>query len=124
MEKFKKGDILRGKKKSFEKAWHPIVFIGGSDEAPRAAVLTHTGTEEEPCNLRLMGIYDDKGDKPQYFVAHLIQKMSEWGPYHKEGELIKEDLELVEKTVSGAGSITWAKYSDYKRNGCPNHKKS
>ena len=124
MEKFKKGDILRGKKRSFEEAWHPIVFIGGPAEAPLAVVLTHTETKVESCNLKLLGIYDSKDHKPQYFVAHLIQKMSEWGPYQKKGELTKENMELVEKTVSGAGSITWAEYLDYKKDGCPDHKKA
>lgn len=124
MNTFKKGDILKGEKKSFDKYWHPIVFIAGDEDAPLAAILTHTGTEEEPCNLKLQGIYDGKKNSPQYFVAHLIQKMSEWGPYTKTGKLISEDLELVEKTVSNMGSITWAKYLDYKKDGCPDHKNS
>lgn len=120
MEKFKKGDILRGDKREFEESYHPIVYIAGQIEAPLAVVLTHTETEKIPCNLKLLGIYDEK---PQYFVAHLIQKMSEWGPYLKEGELTKEDLKLIENTISSMGSITWAEYLEYKKNGCHAHKK-
>ena len=121
MEKFFKGDILRGEKRKFAESFHPVVYVEGAIEAPLAVVLTHTKTEQIPCNLKLYGTYDDK---PQYFVGHLIQKMSEWGPYHhKEGKLTSEDLRLVENTISGKEPITWAKYLDYQRDGCPDHKK-
>lgn len=125
MNKFKRGDILRGDKRKFKESYHPVVYIDGTIETPLAVVLTHTTTEENSCNRKLLRIYDKKDGRPQYFVAHLIQKMSEWGPYSKEGELVKEDLELIENTVSGMKPITWAKYeySDYKKNRCPEHRK-
>lgn len=119
--KFKKGDILRGEKRKFKQSYHPVVYISGSAEAPLAVVLTHTETEKIPCNIKLSSMYDDQ---PQYFVGHLIQKMSEWGPYEKDMELTKEDLELVEKSISGMGSITWKQYLEYTKNGCPDHGKA
>jgi hypothetical protein len=124
MNNFEKGDILVGKERAFEDAWHPIVFISGQEDAPLAVVLTHTGTEQMPCNLRLQGIYDAQNDRPQYFVGHLIQKMSEWGPYRKVGRLIAEDLKEIERALPTKGSITWAEYQEYTRNGCPDHKNS
>lgn len=121
MKEFKKGDILRGEKDEFAEAYHPVVYISGSVEAPQAVVLTHASTEKIPCNIKLSSMYDTK---PQYFVGHLVQKMSEWGPYQKEMELTKEDLELVQKTVSGMRSITWDEYLEYTKNGCPDHGKA
>lgn len=118
MNTFKKGDILAGNKRKFKEAYHPIVYINGPSEAPLAVVLTHS--KNFSCNFKLTGTRDEESS---YFIAHLIQKMSEWGPYDKEGELIKEELELVDKTISDMGSITWAEYVDYTKNGCPDHKK-
>ena len=119
MKTFKKGDVLRGDKRKFKESYHPIVYISGSIEAPLAVVLTHAETKKFPCNLKLSGIYDDES---QYFVGHLLQKMAEWGPYKKEGELSKEDLKLVEDTIRGMGSMTWDEYLRYTSSGCPIHK--
>ena len=47
--------------------------------------------------------------------------MSEWGPYRKEGEITEADMKLIEKSIVGMGSITWAEYLEYTRNGCPDH---
>lgn len=81
MNNFKRGDILRGTRQSFNEAYHPVVFIDGPEFAPFAVILTHK--DDHPCNFKLSGTYDGK---PQYVVAHLIEKLAEWGPYQKKRE--------------------------------------
>jgi hypothetical protein len=120
MEDFKKGDILVGQKRAFNKAYHPIVYISGIKEAPLAVVLTHsTGFS---CNMPLKNIYDGKENKVQYFVAHLIEKIADWGHYEKIGELKAEDLELIEDQIKDFSSMTWSEYEEYtKGKKCPDH---
>ncbi|MFA6077315.1 MAG: hypothetical protein WC735_04560 [Candidatus Paceibacterota bacterium] len=119
MEKFKKGDILWGTKRSFKEAWHPIVFIQGPCEAPLAVVLTHDNNHA--CNILLNKQYDGK---QSYFIAHLIEKMSAWGPYTKSNklELDPDDLVLIEKHIKNHVQITWSQYEACTQNGCPDHK--
>jgi hypothetical protein len=121
MSRFEKGDVLRGRKekRGREEAYHRIVFIDGSDEAPRAVVLTRS--DKFSCNFALSGRYIKN---QLYFIAHLIQKMAEWGPYEKEYELTKEDLCSVEKHISDSSSITWSEYEEHTKKGrdCPDHK--
>lgn len=121
MGRFKKGDVLRGneQRRGREEAYHRIVFTDGQDEAPLAVVLTRS--KKFSCNIALTGKYIKA---PLYFVAHLIQKMAEWGPYEKEYELSKEDLVLIEKHISDLSPITWSKYEEYTKEGCdcPDHK--
>lgn len=116
MNNFKKGDVLVGSKRSRDGAYHPIVFIDGSDDVPIAVVLTHSN--DFPCNIKLLNSY---GDKNSYFIAHLIDKMSEWGPYKKVDELKKEDIDLIETHVSNQTSITWMQYEEYTEGKCPDH---
>ena len=120
MKEFKQGDILRGTQKSGTKARHPIVYISGPSEAPKAIILTHS--DQYSCNLKLKNIYDNKKDKIQYFTAHLIEKMAEWGPYHKIGEIKEEDLEIIQNSINNTTSMTWAEYERYTGGRrCPNH---
>ena len=70
----------------------------------------------------LAGEYDGK---QSYFVAHLIEKMAEWGPYKKSNKLklSSDDLKLIESYVSNKSPITWDRYEKvYAKNGCPEHK--
>lgn len=113
---FNKGDILLGKERGFDKAYHPIIYIGGSTETPLAVILTHSSNF--PCNIPLVGSYDEK---QSYFVGHLIQKISLWGPYNKVGEITKEDLQIIEKHISELTPITWEQYEEYSKDYCPIH---
>lgn len=117
MNNFKRGDILRGTKKGREEAYHPIVFIDGPEFAPSAVILTHKA--DHSCNSKLNGTYDGK---PQYVVAHLIEKLAEWGPYQKDGRLTDEDIKIVDGLILGQSRITWQEYLDYQRDGCPDHR--
>jgi hypothetical protein len=112
---FKKGDILSGQKRKFDEAYHPVVFIDGPDFAPLVVILTHS--DNFPCNTKLSGTYDKNCS---YFIAHLIEKMSEWGPYKKISELAEEDINFIETHIS-KNPITWKQYKEYTRNGCPDH---
>ncbi len=114
---FQNGDILIGTKRKFEEAYHPIIFIGGSDYAPLAVVLTHS--DKYPCNVRLVGNYGE--NSTQYFIAHLIEKLPEWGPYSRVGKLTDEDIKIVRNSVSSASHITWQQYEEYTKNSCPDH---
>lgn len=124
MKDFKKGDILVGKKRNFTEAFHPIVYISGSIQAPLAVVLTHSGGY--PCNMRLQDEYPDEKGKvePSFVIRHLIQKIEAWGPYTKKiGELSMRDLETVDGIVSGLTEITYLEYEEYTKKGhdCPEH---
>lgn len=116
MNNFQEGDILIGTQRKFVEAYHPIIFISGPAKAPLAVVMTHSNNF--PCNLPLTGVYDTKSS---YFVAHLVEKMAEWGPYEKQGKLTPEDLELIKKHVFATTPITWAVYEEYTKGGCPEH---
>ena len=116
---FKKGDILIGDKRKFTEAYHPIVFINGPDDAPLAVVLTHSDNNKFTCNIKLSNIYGS-GDKFSYFIAHLIEKMSEWGPYKKIGKLTEGDIDIIEAHIS-KNPITWNQYIEYAKNECPDH---
>ncbi len=115
MEKFNKGDILWGKKKQ---AWHPIVYISGPEEAPLAVVIT--SKKECSCNISLRTSYRDERS---YFIAHLIAKMAEWGPYTKSDKLklSEEDLSFVLSSVTNHQSMTWKHYEKNIKNKCPEH---
>lgn len=116
MNNFKKGDILVGEDKSFKGAYHPIIYIDGPETAPLAVVLTHSN--KFSCNIKLLGSYDVK---TSYFIAHLIEKMSEWKPYKKVGELKKEDIDLIQTHISDQAPITYEQYKNYTKGGCPDH---
>jgi hypothetical protein len=119
MEDFKKGDILIGQQRSFDEAYHPIVYISGPNEAPLAVVLTHSN--KFPCNMELLNIYG-REDKVQYFVAHLIEKIPDWGPYEKIGELNQKDFERIWVLIKDSNKMTWSQYEDYtKGKVCPDH---
>lgn len=111
---FKKGDILMGKEKNFTQAYHPIVFISGSDTSPNGVILTHSNNF--PCNVPLT-----KGKRPSYFTAHLIEKLSGWGPYRKIGEVTSGQLALIERHIAGQAPVSWARYLRFKVKGCPTH---
>jgi hypothetical protein len=118
MSKFKIGDILSGTERNFSAAYHPIVYIDGPDTAPLAIVLTHS--KDYSCNFELTGKYDDKAD---YFIAHLIEKMTEWGPYTKQDKsLNQQDIKLIKEHILGQEPITWSEYKSYGRNNCPIHR--
>jgi hypothetical protein len=116
MKNYKKGDILVGKDRSFKGAYHPIIFISGSNEAPLAVILTHS--KNFSCNIGLSGTY---GPNTSYFVAHLIEKMSKWGPYRKVSKLTNKDLNLIQTHISGLVPITWGQYENHMKNGCTKH---
>ncbi len=119
MKKFKRGDILWGTERGRKEAWHPIVFIDGPSDAPLAVVLTHDN--DHTCNIELSKQYDNK---KSYFIAHLIEKMYEWGPYEKSNKLKLDpkDLALIEQHIQGAASMSYAQYEEYTKGGCPEHK--
>lgn len=119
MGKFKRGDILWGTNRGREEAWHPIVYIDGPSDAPMAVVLTHE--DSYPCNMELSKQYDNK---KSYFIAHLIEKMHEWGPYNKSNKLKLDpkDLALIEHHIQGQSSMPYSQYEKYTENGCPDHK--
>ena len=123
MNNFKKGDILRGSKILFPEAYHPIIFLGGNDDAPLAVILTTSGNF--PCNIEMTAVHFKDGyyrnDKPSYFVAHRIQKMAEWGPYHKDGQLTVEGISFIESNLADLGSMTWSEYEILETEGCRHH---
>lgn len=120
---FQRGDILRGSKRARTEAWHPIVYLDGPEEAPLAVMLTHTDNVAEPCNVKIEQAYIRGGldGREQYFVAHRLQKLSEWAPYKKVGELTNEGIDFVESQLP-AGSLTWDEYEKLTKNGCQHHK--
>lgn len=117
MGKFKKGDVLWGTNKRFEGARHPIVYMSGPEEAPCAVILT--SESDISCNIPLKNIYRE--NEPSYFVAHLIEKVAEWGPYKKFATLKSEDVELIERHIHDKPFMSWDEYQEYKKNGCPDH---
>ena len=121
MNSFKKGDILRGRKKSFREAYHPIIFIGGTDEIPVVVILTHSGSF--PCNIKMQLNHFETSsyEESSYFVAHKIEKMVDWGPYEKVGRLTKEGISFIESNLPDSSPITWSEYEMRKENGCPEH---
>lgn len=99
-------------------------LLRGSNRAPLAVVITHSGYY--PCNTPLSDEYpDEKGSvRPSFFITHLIQKIEEWGPYTKKiGELSARDLMLVESHVADLTHITYSEYEEYTKMGrdCPEH---
>lgn len=122
MSQFRRGDILVGDKRKYKQAYHPIVYMNGSSQAPLAVIITHS--PDYACNVLLKDSYTlgYKGVlKPSYFIAHLIQKLPEWGPYTKIGELTTADLNRIEQEVAGHPAITYEEYEEYTANGCPDH---
>lgn len=81
--------------------------------------MTHDN--DHLCNIELSKQYDNK---KSYFIAHLIEKMSEWGPYNKSDKLKLDpnDLALVEQHISGMAAMSYSQYEEYTKNGCPDHK--
>jgi|GEM_PF-2308415 len=116
------GDILQGDKDEFNEAYHPVVYIKGSNEAPIAVVLTHGGQNKYPCNIKLSGVYDTKDLSDQYFVSHFIQKLPDWGKYNKVNKLSQSDLNLILESIQDVSPITWDDYKQYTKNDCPDHK--
>ena len=118
-----KGDILHGKKREFNEAYHYIIFISGSKEVPNGVLLT---SKKRPCNFKLTDKYQLSKDKPiqaSYFVAHLIEKMPEWGLYKKTNKKLSDtDLNIVESHINGLLPVTWSQYLKYTKKGCPEHK--
>ena len=75
----------------------------GADSSKESLVLEHHSSETS------------------YFVAHLIEKMSEWGPYKKVNKLSDNDLNIVKSYIEGLTPIAWFQYENYAKNGCSYH---
>jgi hypothetical protein len=124
MGNFKKGDILHGKKRGSKQAYHPIVFIDGTDQIPIAVILTDS--DRYSCNKKMSPNHFEVGHKVGYkkdshFVMHKIEKLVMWGPYKKVGCLTKEGITFVENNIVDSQVITWQDYEIRKENGCPEH---
>ena len=125
MSDFKKGDILEGKERENNKAKHFIVFISGSKEVPNGVIVTHKPHKEVACNFKLNDKYTlstINDNRDSYFVAHLIEKVEDWGPYTKINKVSKKDLILIESHINGLVPVTWFQYLKYTKKGCPKHK--
>ncbi len=124
MFNFKKGDILEGKERGYNEAKHFIVFISGSKEVPNGIIMTHKPHEEVACNIKLNNKYKlskKDNDRDSYFVAHLIEKVEDWGPYKKINKISKKDLILINSYIKGT-PITWSQYLKYTKDGCHEHR--
>jgi len=120
METFKVGDILLGTSRARAEARHRVVYLSGSSENPVGVVLTHSN--KFPCNIEMKPEHIESGtDKePQYFVAHQIQKLSEWGPYERIGNLSSQGVGFVIANLSH-DIVTWDEYLTRTTEGCPDH---
>ena len=121
MNQFQKGDILMGAKRGHDEAFHRVVYLDGPDDAPLRVVLT--SSNRYPCNKLLQPQHIESGAMTvgQYFVAHRLQKLKDWGPYRTIGRLTAEGVEFVESELP-AGSLQWGDYIKHAENGCPEHK--
>ena len=128
VSKFKVGDILVGANRKYWGARHRIVYIEGTGSEPLGVMLTHTATEKIPCNLPLERDHVAHGldDEPQFFVAHLLQKTREWGPYSVAGALTTSGISYVLSKIQHNGempSMTWEEYLRTSKAGCKLHPK-
>lgn len=121
MNEFEKGDILQGAERGRQEAFHLVVYLDGPSDAPRGVMLT--SSNRYACNKLLQPGHVESGAMAtgQYFVAHRLQKLKEWGPYTKIGRLTVEGVDFIESELS-AGSIEWDEYRKRTANGCPEHK--
>lgn len=121
MSHFQKGDILQGAKCGRQEAFHRVVYLDGPCDAPRGVMLT--SSNKYPCNKLLQPEHVEGGAKTvgQYFVAHRLQKLKEWGPYKTIGRLTAEGVAFIESQLP-EGSMEWSRYQTHKENGCPDHK--
>ena len=119
---FKKGDIICGEKKR-DQAWHNIIYLAGSAHAPIGAVFTHSDNDKYPCNkLMQPGHFEESEEwfnekKKSYLLAHKFQKLEEWGPYCKVGELTDTGLRFVEELVGDLDSETYSEYEQRTNHG-------
>lgn len=120
MGEFRKGDILKGTFRRFEEAYHPVVYLDGPGDAPLAVVLT--SSPKYPCNKLLRPEHVESGvnHDGQYFVAHRIQKLKEWGPYRRVGRLTEAGIRFIEASLPD-GSMEWDQYEKYKNLACSDH---
>ena len=118
---FEKGDIIRGSEKSFDGAYHPIVYLGGSVQSPIGVVITHS--DNYPCNKQMEREYFQEtgnwfsNERKSYIIAHKFQKLEDWGPYSKVGKLTDVGLAFVESHVKNIGSETYFDYVKKTSNG-------
>ena len=107
---FSIGDILRGRNRNWDAAYHPIIFIKNSDQPDYfiGVMLTHSAgfgnillADEHIQNLA----NHDPRDK--HFVGASLLKRNDWGPFAKVGELSPLGVEYVLSNIDLENPLTW-----------------
>ena len=107
---FSIGDILRGRNRNWDAAYHPIIFIKDSDQPDYfiGVMLTHSPGFG---NIRLADehIQDLTNHDPRdkHFVGASLLKRNDWGPFAKVGELSPLGVEYVLSNIDLENPLTW-----------------
>ena len=107
IREFDVGDIVQGINRDENAAFHPIVKLADYDaDFFIGAMLT---TANRDGNIQLANQYDlnGRGEAVSYFPTRLLLKRNDWGPYRKIGELVIDDLQLIQNTVGEQDPVTW-----------------
>lgn len=116
IDQFKRGDILRGKLRNRDKAFHPIVYLGDEPSMGFVGIML-TKSEKFEDNIPLeqdhIEINDEGGSKYNFqhnnthFVRLVLYKPNNWGPYTKVGRLTTKGINFVESKLPEMTPIYW-----------------
>lgn len=109
---FESGDILQGKYRGKNEAYHPIVFLSNyNEDFFIGCMLTH---HEGHGNIRLeeshFNLEKCTDTRPSYIVNSFLLKKNEWGPFTIIGRLSKSGLQFLNQNVGNTNPIIWEDY--------------
>lgn len=116
----KKGDIVKGKERGRDAAFHYIIFLKTNEDGSfTGCVLTTKGgyKDNQLMSEEHFQKTDDKGNaykvfyKNSHVVTRRFIKPAEWGPFTKVGELTKSGIGFVESILKKDDPIHWDKYA-------------
>jgi hypothetical protein len=109
---FNKGDIIQGRHRARDEAYHPIVYFKElNNEYFIGGMITHAKAYG---NIQLLDSHFERkinsDSRPNFFVKNYLIKKMEWSPFKLIGRLSKEGVNFVTSHLNGTEPQVWEDY--------------
>lgn len=117
---FRLGDILLSTHIELRNGYHPIIYIEAKPYSRNEFIGAMITRSDINGNIALSDAHffdnDEEGNKYQiifknnYLVPAKLIKFEDWGPFRKQGQLTKEGIDFLQKTIGTLHEETFANY--------------
>jgi len=106
---FEAGDILQGKYRRKNEAYHPIIYLSNYDaNFFIGCMLTHhKGSDNLKFEESHFALKKWTDSRPSYLVNSFLLKRNEWGTFSIIGRLSESGLEFLNQNVGNTKPILW-----------------